>query len=102
MKAAKAMVATVLVLALSFIIWTKHNSKDTVLVEKLIVNGGHHYAMVQSVKEVYTISCESVSISCSEIRAGKRYTYAIQTQPYQTMRFSTNGSAWNIESQEGR
>jgi hypothetical protein len=102
MKTAKIIVAVVVVLALGLIVWTKHNSKDTVLVENLIVSGGHHYAIVQSLKSIYHISCESIALPCSEIHTGKRYTFAIQSQPYQTMMFSANGRAWNIDSQEAR
>jgi hypothetical protein len=68
MRTARIIVAVVVVLAISLIIWTKHNSKDSVLVESLIVYGGHHYAIVHSLKNIYYISCESIVRSCSEIQ----------------------------------
>lgn len=89
-------------LALVLVVWAKRSSKDTVLVENLIVNGAHHYAVVESLKTIYYISCESIALSCADIQAGKRYTFAIQTQPYETMMFSPKGRGWNIDSREKR
>lgn len=102
MKAAKITLTIIGVLALSLAVWTKHNARNTVLVEKLIVDGEHHYAIVHSFKTIYSISCESIVVSCSEIQMGKRYSFAIKNKPYQSMMFSANGRSWNIDSQEAR